>query len=696
MNIAAHQKPLYYNSFVDILTERSRHTPDRPAFTFLAHQAQTEITWTYRQLDKRARAIAASLQQHKPAGERVLLLYPSGLDFIAAFFGCLYAQAIAIPLPIPRKHQLDIHTLTVIKNTEAKIVLTDAGTLSKIKARNDDLSAFRALTWLKTDSTDVELASQWQHPLLTLQTVAYLQYTSGSTLSPRGVRINHGNMLHNVAMMQSCFQASPERPGVIWLPHFHDMGLVGGLLQALYVGFCMILFPPARFLQSPVTWLDLISKHRGTISGGPNFAYEWCVNRISPGQCANLDLSSWEVASCGSEPIQAATLDRFAKKFEPYGFRREAFLPAYGLAEATLFVTGTPRGKGYTFLKVDKTALRENKVILNSSCTDSAVSLVSCGLPGKDQAVRIVDPVSKVMLPERSIGEVWIASDSVTDGYWQEPALTSQTIQTLPIADRLDRSEGEVSYLRTGDLGFFHERQLYITGRLKDLIIIRGKNYYPQDIETAVEQVDSALKTSGAAAFSVTIASETQLIVVQELERSALRTLDGDSIIHHMCQAIEEVTGLQPHTILLLRPGHLLKTSSGKVKRQACRDKFLNDQFKPVHRWQQPLTNLDWASPRSQSAYTAVDIQEALIHLLAQKQQLDPKDVVLEKPFADYGFSSLDAIAFVDGLDAWLKLPTKLDVTTLWDYATIPALAEYLAGLVQNTISEKLMPEPEV
>jgi len=593
-------------TLIEVLQDKVFNQADQRAFTFLLNGEEEETYLTYRQIDQRARSIAAQLQQREIFGERVLLLYPPGLEFIAAFFGCLYAGAIAVPVYPPRKNHSIKRLQAIIADAQAIVALTSAAQLSHIQAQLVEATDLDTLQWLATDHVAFELAADWQMPKIQGDTLAFLQYTSGSTGNPKGVMVSHGNLLHNEHLIQQASQNSEAAIVAGWLPVYHDMGLIGNLLQPLYLGRPCILMSPVAFLQKPARWLQMISHYRATSSGGPNFAYDLCVNRISPEQRNELDLSCWDWAFTGAEPIRAETLERFATMFAPCGFRREAFYPCYGMAEGTLFITGGWKAATPVVQRVDAIALEQNRVTAATSNQLNVRSLVGCGHSWCDQIVRVIDPETHNECHESQVGEIWVAGSSIAQGYWNQPELTQAVFQ----AYTTNTNEGP--FLRTGDLGFLQDGELFFTGRLKDIVIIRGRNHYPQDIELTVEESHPSIRRPGCvAAFSADIAGEERLIVVAELEQryreqrqsAALIPADDNrcrestrpgtdakthqpsdlqAIIRNIRQAIAAEHAIQVYSVLLLKAGSIPKTSSGKIQRYACRTGFLEETLKVV------------------------------------------------------------------------------------------------------------------
>jgi amino acid adenylation domain-containing protein len=557
-------------SLVELLRWRSAQQADRAGYTLLVDGETSEAALTYRSLDLKARAIGAYLQGLIAPGERALLIFPPGLEYIASFFGCVYAGVIAVPTYLPsftRPNQAFARLEAIVRDARPAVALIPSALRSSIDRLVEREPAFQALRWIETDTIPDAAADSWLAPALRAETLAFLQYTSGSTAAPKGVMLTHANLLHNLGLIQHAFAHSPDSRGVIWLPPYHDMGLIGGILQPLYAGFPVTLMSPVHFLQRPLRWLQAISRYGASTSGGPNFAYDLCVRKITPEQRATLDLSSWRVAFTGAEPIRAETLDRFAATFAPCGFRREAFYPCYGLAEATLIVAGGSVAAPPTIRAFDSDALEQDRVV-EAESQQPRRALVGCGQALGDQQLVIVDPVAQTRREPGQIGEIWVAGPSVAEGYWDQPAESAAAFHG-------SLSGGAAGpFLRTGDLGFVQDGELFITGRLKDLIIIRGRNHYPQDIELTVEQSHASLRPGCGAAFAIERDGEERLVVVQEIERHE-RQPDVAAIAGTIRRAVIEQHELQVYAVVLLKPARLPKTSSGKIQRQQCRQDFL-------------------------------------------------------------------------------------------------------------------------
>jgi acyl-CoA synthetase (AMP-forming)/AMP-acid ligase II len=554
------------NTLVEILRSRAARQGDDRLYTFL--YGEEERSLTYAQVDQLARATAASLLRHCGPGDRALLIYPPGLDYIVALFGCMYAGVIAVPSYAPRPNRPLTRLEAIVTNSEPKLVLTTRGLLDSPKSIfHQQAGPLANRVILATDDPPVDQPAFTPNGI-TPDTPVILQYTSGSTAFPKGVTLTHGNIVHNTAAIQRNFPLDTQSSTVFWLPPYHDMGLIGGILQPLCTGFPVTLMSPVAFLQRPVRWLQAISHFRATCSGGPNFAYDLCVRRISEEEVDELDLSTWKVAFNGAEPIRKQTLDDFCQKFGRCGFDRKSFHPCYGLAESTLMATGMDRvGTGLQIHSVSREALEKDRVE-PAAGADDETPIVSSGHAAGNQDVRIVDPATFETLSSGRVGEVWISGPSVAAGYWNRPTETEETFGAHLTA-------GEGPFLRTGDLGFLHEGQLYITGRIKDLIIIRGQNYYPHDLEFTAQRSHAALQPSSGAAFSVQRDGIEQLILAQEVD-GRLEATEIKEITTRISASITETHDLLVDDIVLVKPWTLPRTTSGKMQRYLCRSAYLS------------------------------------------------------------------------------------------------------------------------
>jgi 8-amino-7-oxononanoate synthase len=591
------------SNLVDLLRHRAAHQAHDRAFIYLADGETEEIQLTYQALDRQARAVAARLEAMDLVGQRALLLYPAGLDFIAAFFGCLYAGVVAVPAYPPRRNRSLSRIQAIADDAEARIALTTFPVWERVQSVVDQTPNLKKIAWLCTDQLPEGCEDEWQAPDVHGDTLAFLQYTSGSTGTPKGVMLTHANLMHNSASIAYAFEHTRSGSGVFWLPSYHDMGLIGGILQPLYIGQANVLLSPMSFLQKPYRWLKAISRYRCTISGGPNFAYDLCVRKVTPEQRDTLDLSRWCLAFNGAEPVRAETIDQFSKMFEPCGFHREAFYPCYGMAEATLIVSGGFKAALPVVRTFDAAALESNQVVDALADEEGARELVGSGGNLLDQRIVIAHPENMTTLPPDQVGEIWVSGPSVAQGYWNRQEATEQTFRAYL------QDTGEGPFLRTGDLGFMQDGEVFITGRLKDLIIIRGLNHYPQDIELTVGKSHPRLRPGNGAAMAIEIDGTERLVVVQEIERRQQRELAG--VFEAIRRDVAAEHDLPVEAIALVKAGSIPKTSSGKIQRHACRQGFLDATLETVAEWRSWAPDKDLAPRRRTADVVSSELQGA-------------------------------------------------------------------------------------
>ncbi|MEH2078581.1 MAG: AMP-binding protein [Nostoc sp.] len=682
-------------TLVNLLRYRTLQQPNQVPYTFLVNGETEKLSLTYETLDQKARAIAALLQSMKAFGERVLLLYPPGLEFIAAFFGGLYAGVTVVPVYPPRGKQRMTRLQAIAKDAQATFALTTSSVMTKLGERFKEEPELAALQSIATDNIAENLADDWFFPEITNNSLALLQYTSGTTGNPKGVMVNHENLLYNSALIYQSFEHTPDSRGVIWLPPYHDMGLIGGVLQPIYGGFSVMLMSPESFLQKPFRWLKAISDYQATTSGGPNFAYDLCVDKITPEQRQQLDLSSWEVAFNGAEPVRAETIERFSATFADCGFKRSAFYPCYGMAETTLIVSGGLKKEPPVIRFVQDQAFKQNLIVTTTSEDEDARAIVGVGHTSLDQKIAIANPESLTRCLDGQIGEIWVAGQSVAGGYWNKPEETQQ------IFNPQLQDTKEEPFLRTGDLGFLLNGELFVTGRLKDMMIIRGQNHYPQDIEFTVENSHPGLRPNCGAVFSVEVDGVEQLVITQEIERTYLRQLDVDEVVKSIRQAVSEQHQLQVYAIVLLKTASIPKTSSGKIQRHACRVGFLDKSLDIVGDWTANLAETDlqqlqaevedlWEQVHSLDVNQSEDNQKSfkpnltekeieawLISHLAMYLKIPPDEIDIQESFAAYGLDSAVVVSMTGELGEWIGC--ELEITLFWEYPDIETLAQYLA-----------------
>lgn len=677
----------HYTSFVQLLQERAISHPDHVIFIFLEDGETESNRLTYQQLDQKAREIASYLQQWQSRGERALLLYQPGLEFVTAFLGCLYAGVIATPAYPPRQNRSFARLEAIIKDAEAKFALTTESLKEKIEQK---LTKNTSIICVATDNLKPNLAENWQKILPSIDSLAFLQYTSGSTGVPKGVMVSHGNLIHNSQLIKDCFQNSSKSVGGSWLPPYHDMGLIGGILQPIYAGITTIMLPPVSFLQRPVRWLKAISKYKITTTGGPNFAYDMCVNAVSEKQKAELDLSSWELAFSGAEPVRAETIAKFSDYFADCGFRKEAFYPCYGMAETTLIISGAHKEKEPVIKRVLAEDLTQNRVVFTEETSNLTQTLVSSGRIANGLQAIVVNPETFEPCQDNEVGEIWVKGDSVTQGYWRREDLTQQIFHAYTKDTKLG------AFLRTGDLGFFSDGELFVTGRLKDLIIIRGRNHYPQDIEETVSNCHPAINGGNGAAFAVEMNNEEELVVVFEVKRTYLRKITEiqGEIFNRIRQEIAANHELQVSSIVLLKTGSIPKTSSGKITRNACRQDFLDGKLDAIASWHKgeeinsAKNSAHVLPPRifhhqsSTISHQQLTIQNWLKENIASRLGLTPSEIDIEQPFVNYGLDSVQAVRLTAELEDWLDC--RLAPTLAYDYPNIRTLAAYLGSLTSD------------
>ena len=676
---------------VDVLRYHAATTPDRVAVAFQESVSDRLLTVDCATLDRRARAIAHRLQQFHGEGRTALLLFQPGLDFVTTFFGCLYAGVIAVPSYVPRRRRSVARLKSIAQEADISFVLTTESLLPELGKLAGEHNLLGGACWLCADTLPESGADEWQPGNCSVETVACLQYTSGSTADPKGVMLTHGNLVANTRVIQRAFGHRSTSKTVIWLPPYHDMGLIGGILQPLLVGFPTILMSPFDTIQRPLRWLEAISKHRATTSGGPNFAYELCVDRITDDEVAALDLSSWQVAFNGAEPIRRATLEQFAEKFGACGFSRDAFLPCYGLAEATLFVSGSRSIKSATFHAEDPDdSSAPVKDDGNETAGAGERSYVSSGVVAPELEVAIVDPEARVPVEEGAFGEIWVAGESNAAGYWKRPELSQATFR----AAFADGSGGP--FLRTGDIGALRDGELYVTGRMKDLLIVDGRNHHPEDIEQSIQGSHDSLLPHGGAVFAMDDDRNT-LTIVHELRRDRVRR-PCQTVFEAICATVAQEHELSVASIHLVKPGSVPKTPSGKVQRRLCREMLAGGELKVVATWRWgEAVGVEVGRTPAQRVSPAVDasrpdvsvarpspensvgkIRDWLRNRLAERLRCEPSRIDIRQPLATYGLTSRDAVEMSAELER--RFERTFLPTLLYDYPTVDRLADFLAN----------------
>jgi acyl-CoA synthetase (AMP-forming)/AMP-acid ligase II/acyl carrier protein len=658
------------SSVIDILRSRAEHEGDRLACAFLEDGDEELNSLTYGSLDRQARTIAGHLLDQGAVGERALLLHPPGLEFLAALVGCLYAGVVAVPLYPPKLNRRDARLIDVSRDAGARFALTTSSVRAGLDRAFRHSPELAGLRWIAPEEIPPDPSPEWSGGYRSLDpnSLAYLQYTSGSTRTPKGVMVSHGNLLANVADIERGFRHGDDSVAVSWLPHFHDMGLVWGMVAPVVLGFPCYFMAPAAFLQRPLRWLQAISRFGATHSGGPNFAYDLCTQRITSEQKEGLDLSRWAVAFNGAEPVRKQTLDQFARAFASCGFSPTALCPAYGLAEATLKVTTARRGQEPACFLASARALGGGRVTEAAESDSDVKALVGCGGPEPGTNVLIVHPETLLACAPDEVGEIWVDSASVAKGYWNQPEESTFVFQASPAGDT-----GPGRFLRTGDLGLLRDGELFVTGRIKDLIIIRGRNHYPHDIELTAQNTHPALRVDGGAALPVDVDGEERLIVVQEIDRHHHH--EAEKAVALIRSAITQDHEITPYAVVLVRQNGVAKTSSGKIQRSACARAFLEGRLPIVYEWREsPVTAGEATDIRMRSQE---EIEAVLSQKISSSLSISPLEVDVSQPFSSLGLDSLRTLTFLGEIEIWLG--RKLSPTLFWNYPTISDLAAHLA-----------------
>lgn len=669
-----------FNNLADVAAARAQELGDSLLYTFLETGDDLASELSFAALDQRARSVAASLQAVSQRFDRFILVLPPGLEYITAFWSCLYAGVCAVPLYPPMNPKHIGRMLSVMQDCDAKGVITLSSIASMIKmwltAQGADPERYQ---WLTIDTLPLDLASAWQRPAFDGSDVAFLQYTSGSTGEPKGVMVTHEGLVHNSGLIAPAYQRVLDTSGceysnrsVNWLPPYHDLGLIDGLLQPVYSGKQVILMSPLAFLERPLRWLKAISKYRATTSGGPCFGYELCVRKIADEDVQGLDLSSWVCSYNAAEPIRKDVVERFAEKFAPHGYDRRALQPVYGLAEATLIVAADCEWGHNFWISVDRETLKQN--VISEAEAGVGSDFISHGKPLGDTVIRIVNPDTGMVCRAGEVGEAWLAGQSIAIGYWGKEELNTQTFKAYIKDAQGEAVEGP--FFRSGDLGFLTEDgTFFITGRLKDVIILRGKNHYPQDIEVSVFSAHSGLRKGGAAAFAVNTEDGERLVIVQEV-KSGLAEGDQTAALLAAREAVVANHGVVPHDILLVDQNNIPKTSSGKIRRFKAREKYLDGSFKRI----KALLDVMPAKPAGSDAELKLQrrIEHKMLSWIAEHTELDIQQIDKHADFDEFGIDSILIVELLCEVEDVLKI--KIPDDAAFHHKTIAAMAAFLAN----------------
>ncbi|NIF50920.1 AMP-binding protein [Burkholderia sp. Ax-1724] len=681
-------------SIIETLAAWSEREPDRTALTILRDGETIESESTFSDLNAGMRCIAAGLRSRVAAGARVILLLPTSFEFVCTFYGCLAAGMIAVPAfhpQQPRKIAQWKKLQAIVENSGASLVVAPVGSIDKLRMLREkedlfagcDFATYEELCTAGAPAADAPL------PLPTGSDLAFLQYTSGSTGTPKGVMITHANIVDNQRVIADLMGHSSETRMLSWLPLYHDMGL-SMMLHLASIGTSVILMSPFAFIQQPGRWLRAIAAHRANTSGGPNFAYQLAALALQLPEDTQpqLDLSAWKVAFCGAEPINRNTVATFLEAAAPHGFAPQAFYPCYGMAEATLLITGVKHGEGVRYLEVDNRQLSAGVIERAQAGQADIKSLVSCGSTGRGTEIRIVDSAGAAVADQYRVGEIWARGDGIGIGYYGNQQATQDTFRaTLPDEPP---GAGGLPFMRTGDLGAFIDGELFVTGRVKDMLIIRGRNLYPQDVEECVQDAVPELRRGCGAAVSVTVDGEEKLVIVQEVGRAQRRAMDARATLRQMIVVVGEDFGITPHAVVLVEPATIEKTSSGKIARALCRRAYVQGELRTVASWTEG--RYDGGEPgeaptprtgREDKAAAALlvkrDLERCIARIVAAHLKIGEEQVSRTTPWVEMGFDSMSALQFA--LKVQHATGVAFDAAALWDCANVEQLAAHLADM---------------
>lgn len=692
-----------YKNLTELL-EFSAYTNPTKSFTFTNYGANTSESLSFVELLTRAREIAALIQNMTQRGDRVILLCTPGLNFITAFYGCILSGVIAVPLPPPVNIESAIRFENVVNNSQPKLILSEQIISNKLQMIKK-LGRFKKIPFFTSIYNHLSQQSLSQTTLIhsklhmmglpwvnvdfldehenncTLAEInsdpsehCYIQYTSGSTRQPQGVIMTHNNVISNLEGIKTRLNVGSSDVAISWLPYYHDMGLIGYMFGPIMYGSSCYLMSPFDFLRNPYNWLHSISEHGGTITSAPNFAFDLCVTKITEEQKSRLDLSSLHMAMSGGEPLRVDTLQRFTEKFKECGFHYDAFLPAYGLAESTVAVSMKGRKESLVHLNLDKNDLRQNTVSILPMDTAKGKTFYSCGKLLPEQEVIIVDSENNTVVANDKIGEIWLKGPSVSPGYWGDSVDANEIFFSF-------LQNGSGPYLRTGDLGFIHEGHLYVTGRFKDLIILRGHNYYPQDIEHTIEQCHPGIKQECTVALSISNDFEEKLVIVSEIQSP--KHLNSDECIDAIKNAVNKSHGLTVHQVVLIPAKTLLKTTSGKIQRQKTKQLLLNGALPIFSQWQaKDVPTQQVVVSEHHLNNGSNDIHRWLLGWIEAKNNLSEEEVKKIKDIAHLGMDSLHLTEFV--VDLKNKFNISIDPLDLLSHSSVEQLVSHLGALRRN------------
>jgi len=673
--------PLQDFTLISIFNKHLSSIPNKTIYTFLEDGENESGSRTYKELYDCSKAIALKLLEHCKPGDRVLLMYPSGLEFIDAFFGCLMAGVIAVPaFPPTGKRRLE-RLENIGLDCKPSLILTSSKVYDKSKNWFEN-TILSEIEWIQTDLIRISHSTTLQFSRINQSTIAFLQYTSGSTGSPKGVMVDHSNIIHNSKLLQQCLKIDNSSIYVSWLPIYHDMGLIGSVIQSFFAGCSLVFMPPVSFVKKPVRWLKAMSKYKATVSGGPNFAFDLCV-RLHKEQIADIDLSSLKVLYNGAEPIRPNTLTNFKNHFESNGLSYKSLFPCYGMAETTLVVSGRNLDLKSDVHSISKEQLNLQEFnILNKDNYDNLIEIVNCGTPLEDMEIKIVDPETKQICKEGVVGELWVKGPSVARGYWNKEDVTKEIFEAylLNLDDRINKKENP--YLRTGDMGFLHNNEVYISGRLKEMMIINGVNHYPQDIERIVQNSHTDLQDNAGAVFSILKEGKEEIVVMQEIKRTRLRYYNFEEVIQSITEAVFSTYEISVFNVILLSPGRVLKTTSGKISRVAHKLAYEQDEIKGVlNNWVRGSFSFEEQKIGLKTDNDAPQVSKDSIEIwfkekISQLLNIDSSKLGTTTSFAMMGLTSVQGVQLCGELSDFLGI--EVSPVLLYDYPSISSLSSYL------------------
>jgi len=624
-------------TFNSVVISNAEKTPNKSAYIQLDNHGEEIQRISYATLILNSLRISEQLLEKNKKGDRCLIMIPGGIEFITAFLGCVFAGIIAVPTITPKRNKPNSRFCSILADSNPNCILTTDDTRELAEIQVNSLGGktnVKSIIVVKiSDSENYTL----ELPNISPADIAFLQYSSGSIGNPKGIMVTQKNLVHNSQIIKQSFNHTKDLVVVTWLPPFHDMGLIGCMLQPLFVGGTCVIIQPTSFIRNPAMWFEAISKYKGTTVGCPNFALDYCVDKITTPDVDTMDLSSLNVLFCGSEPVRKNTLQNFKKTFKTLNFNPNMFLPCYGLAEATLMVTGISQKEEPEFYRTQLAGMEIDNTADNGDEEKKSFWYTSCGYTWNNTDLKVVDPTTKLELPETQIGEIWVKNDSVCNGYWNKPEETKEIFN----AHLANNNSGP--YLRTGDMGFCDKNHVYITGRLKELIIIRGLNIFPNDIENIIDKSHRALQPNSCAVFSVEKGNREELVVVQEIKRMFVNDHDRDEIFASVIESISRNFDIRPYSIVIISPMSLPKTTSGKIKRLECKKRYLENKLKVVTSWESADNEVENTLDDTDMA-SSEQIITWIKNWLGNKLHIDPEQIDPEQPIPSFGLDSIGAV----------------------------------------------------